>query len=211
MTDDFDQASWERRWSQALRDHGDAVASRPPNAQLVEVAAGLNLGRALDAGCGHGAEAMKLAARGWEVTAVDFSATALDHARSTAERIGGDVAGRITWLQGDLGIWAPEPRAFDLVHCLYVHVAGSVEEMVARLAGGVAPGGTLFMVGHLPVDPETGAPSPAAGQQQVTVEEALKALPHGSWTIHTADVVRRADGRGADAVVRATYTGGQDG
>lgn len=211
MTHDFDQASWERRWSQALRDHGDAVANRPPNAQLVEVAGALSPGRALDAGCGHGAEAMWLAAQGWVVTAVDFSATALDHARSAAARIGDDVAGRITWLEGDLGVWSPEPQAFDLVHCLYVHVAGSVEEMVARLASGVAPGGTLFMIGHLPVDPETGEPSPAAGQQQVTVEEALKALPDDRWTIHTADVVRRADGRGADAVVRATYTGGHDG
>lgn len=211
MSDDFDQASWERRWSQALADHGDAVAGRPPNAQLVEVAAGLDPGRALDAGCGHGAEAMWLAARGWEVTAVDFSATALDHARATAERLGDDVAGRIHWVEGDLGVVTPGPQAFDLVHSLYVHVAGPVEEMVARLANGVAPGGTLFMVGHLPVDPETGEPSPAAGQQQVTVEEALNALPEDNWSIDTAEVMRRADGRGADAVVRATYTGGHDG
>ena len=31
--------------------------------------------------------------------------------------------------------------AFDLVVCLYVHVASSVDEMVRRMAGGVAPGG----------------------------------------------------------------------
>lgn len=48
--------------------------------------------------------------------------------------------------------WTPASRSFDLVSCLYVHVAGSVSEKGARLASGVAPGGTLLLVGHLPVD-----------------------------------------------------------
>ena len=48
--------------------------------------------------------------------------------------------------------------------------------MVQRMAAGVAPGGTLFMVGHRPIDPATGARTPAAGQVQVSVEEASAAL-----------------------------------
>jgi hypothetical protein len=51
-----------------------------------------------------------------------------------------------------------------------------VEELVRRLAGGVAPGGTLLLVGHRPVDPVTGAPTPAVGQVQISVEEAVAAL-----------------------------------
>ena len=31
----FDRDSWERRWEQALREHPDALASRPPNAHLL--------------------------------------------------------------------------------------------------------------------------------------------------------------------------------
>lgn len=46
---------------------------------------------------------------------------------------------------------------------LHVHVAGSVSETVQRLASGVAPGGTLLLVGHRPVDPQIGAATPAAG------------------------------------------------
>ncbi len=205
MTDDpFDRDSWERRWAQALRDHPEQVANRPPNAHLVAETDGLPPGRALDAGCGHGAEAMWLAASGWQVTAVDFSVTALEHARSTARRVGADVAERIEWVEGDLGSWMPSPRQFDLVSCLYVHVTGSVGEMVNRLAAGVAPGGTLFMVGHLPVDPATGEPTPAAGQVQVTVEEAVKALDARDWQIVLAEERRRAEpGAGADAVVLA--------
>jgi len=153
----FDRSDWEARWSRALREHADQVAHRPPNAHLRAEVGNLRPGSALDAGCGHGADALWLAARGWQVTAVDFSATALAHARSTAAAVGADVAGRIDWVEGDLTTWTPQPGRYDLVACLYVQVAGSIEEMVCRMAAGVAPGGTLFLVGHRPTDPATGA------------------------------------------------------
>ena len=205
MTDEtFDRAGWERRWTQVLREHPDRVASRPPNGYLLAELEGAVPGRALDAGCGHGAEAIWLAANGWQVTAVDFSPAALQHGRATAEAIGADVAGRIQWLEGDLGDWTPTPESCDLVSCLYVHVAGSVVEMVGRLGGGVAPGGTLLMVGHRPTDPATGAATPAAGQVQVSVGEAVQALDPHDWQLVVAEErPRRAVGSGVDAVVRA--------
>lgn len=205
MTDDaFDRNSWEQRWAQALGEHADKVASRPPNAHLLAETADLPPGLALDAGCGHGAEAMWLAKSGWRVTALDFSAIVLGHARAASQALGADVAERIEWVEGDLGHWTPPPRRFDLVSCLYVHVAGSVGEMVTRLASGVAPGGTLLLVGHLPVDPATGMPTPAAGQRQVTVADAVEALDGRAWRILVAEERRRAEaGAGVDAVVRA--------
>ncbi len=123
-----------------MREHGDRVPQRPPNSHLTTELADLAPGRALDAGCGHGAETLWLAARGWQVTALDYAATALAHARSTAEAIAADVAERIDWVEADLATWAPDPEAYDLVVSLYVHVAGSVEELVQRLAAGVASG-----------------------------------------------------------------------
>jgi len=207
VTDEtFDRAAWERRWAQVLREHPHQVASRPPNAHLLAEFGGAAPGRALDAGCGHGAEAIWLATSGWQVTAVDFSATALEHGRATAETIGADVAERIDWLEGDLGTWTPPPGGFDLVSCLYVHVSGSVQEFVRRLSVGVAPGGSLFLVGHLPVDPATGEPTPAAGQVQVTVDEAVAALDPEDWQVVLAEErPRAAAGTGVDAVVRAIY------
>jgi SAM-dependent methyltransferase len=205
MSDEtFDRESWERRWERALRDHPDQVAARPPNAHLVSEVGDLRPGLALDAGCGNGSEAIWLAASGWQVTAVDFSVTALRHGRDTAQRVGPDVAERISWVEGDLGTWAPKPRRFDFVSCLYVHVAGSVGEMVGRLGAGVAPGGTLFLVGHRPVDPATGAPTPAAGEVQVSVDAAVEALDRRDWQIELAEErPRAAAGSGVDAVIRA--------
>lgn len=200
----FDREFWEQRWGQALREQPDTMATRPPSAYLVAVATDLRPGLALDAGCGHGSEAIWLAAAGWRVTAVDFAAAALDYGRATVQALGTHVAERIEWVEGDLGVWAPTPGRYDLVSCLFVHVASSVGEMVARLAAGVAPGGTLLLVGHRPVDPATSEPTPAAGQVQVSVEAAVGALDPAEWNLPVAeDRERSAAGTGVDAVVRA--------
>lgn len=204
----YDRDFWEELWSKTLREHGDKVARRAPSAYVTTTFAELQPARALDAGCGHGAETLWLAAHGWRVTAVDFSAAALAHARSTAEALGADIAGRIEWVEGDLATWVPPAEQYDLVICLYVHVAGVVDELVRRLAGGVAPGGTLFLVGHRPHDPVTGAPTAAVNQVQVSVEAAA-ALDARAWTIVSAEERPRSiAGTGVDAVIHARRAGG---
>jgi 2-polyprenyl-3-methyl-5-hydroxy-6-metoxy-1,4-benzoquinol methylase len=205
MADDqYDREFWEKRWEQAIREHPDAIANRSPNRHFLDIIPDLNAGRALDAGCGHGAETLWLASHGWRVTAVDFAAIALEQGQLSAENLGTDIAERIEWAEADLGVWTPAPMQFDLVLSLYVHVAGSMREMVQRLASGVAHGGTLLLVGHRPVDPATGAPSAAAGQTQVSVDEAVEALNPNEWKFLTAEELNRtALGTGIDAVVRA--------
>jgi len=200
----YDQEFWERLWSKTLHEHPDKVANRLPNAHLIAEVGGLRPGRALDAGCGHGADTLWLAAQGWQVTAVDFSASALAHGRATAEALGRGIAERIAWIEGDLATWTAAPEHYDLVACLYVHVAGSVNEMVQRMASGVARGGTLFMVGHCPIDPATGAATAAAGQVQVSVEATTVALDPGIWEIVVAEErPRDVANSGVDAVIRA--------
>ena len=200
---EYDRDSWEERWSQVLRDHADQVAQRPPNVHMTDAVGDLRPGRALDAGCGHGSDALWLAARGWRVTAVDFAATALAHGRSAAEAIGPDIAGRIDWVEADLASWTPPADAYELILCMYVHVAASVEEMVQRIAAGVAIGGTLLLVGHRPIDPATGAATAAAGQVQVSVEATL-ALDPERWELVVAEErPRPIAGTGVDAVIRA--------
>jgi len=76
--------------------------------------------------------------------------------------------------------------------------------MVRRMGAGVALGGTVLLVGHRPVDPATGAATPAAGQVQVSVETAIAALDHHRWEVDVAeDRPRPAACTGVDAVIRA--------
>ena len=187
-----------------MLEHADKVARRPPNAHLIAELAHSAPGRALDAGCGHGAETLWLAAHGWQVTALDFSANALAHARSTAEAMGPDVAGRIRWVEGDLAAWVPEQDGFDLVLSLFVHIAGQVDELIRRMASSVAPGGRLFMVGHTPIDPATGQPTAAAKQVQISVRDVVDALEPEAWQFLVAEQRPRAmAGSGVDAVIVA--------
>jgi len=72
-----------------------AVWSGRANRQLVVEAADLPPGTALDAGSGEGGDALWLAERGWRVTAVDFSAVALERAAAAARARG--LADRIEW------------------------------------------------------------------------------------------------------------------
>jgi hypothetical protein len=118
--------------------------------------------------------------------------------------MGSDVAERIDWVEADLATWTPQRDEYDLVVCLYVHVAGSVEEMVQRMAIGVARGGTLLLVGHRPIDPATGAATAAAGQVQVSIHTAVAALDPGRWeVILVEDRPRAMVGTGVDAVICA--------
>lgn len=202
--DKLDRNFWEQLWSTTLREQADKVARRPPNAHLIAAAANLPPGRALDAGCGHGSDTLWLATRGWLVTAVDFSATAVAYGRTMAEISGVDIAKRINWLERDLATWTAEPWHYDLVVCLYVHVTTSVEAMVDRIANSVAPGGTLLLVGHRPIDPSTGAATAAASQVQVSVEEAIAVLDSRTWEVVVAEERPRAvAGTGVDAVICA--------
>jgi hypothetical protein len=83
-------------------------------------------------------------------------------------------------------------------------VAGSIEEVVPRMAAGAADGGTLFLAGHRPVDLATGIATAAAGQVQISVEAALAALDPYRWEPVVAEErARPAAGTGVDAVIRA--------
>jgi len=200
----LDQEFWEQLWSKTIGEHADKVARRPPNGHMMAEVAQLPPGRALDAGCGHGADTLWLAANGWRVTAVDFSAAALEYGRSLAAAASAEIAERIEWLEGDLATWSAEAARYDLVVCLYVHVSGTVDGFVRRMAAAVAPGGTLFLVGHRPIDPATGAATAAANQVQVSVESAVAALDARAWELLVSEERPRAvAGTGVDAVIRA--------
>jgi SAM-dependent methyltransferase len=88
MSTTSDAAREREQWWEAFYAEGRARWSGKPNGTLVEEVAGLRPGRALDLGCGQGADAIWLAQQGWTVTAVDIAQTALDTAMRNADAAG---------------------------------------------------------------------------------------------------------------------------
>ncbi|MEO6795087.1 MAG: class I SAM-dependent methyltransferase [Mycobacterium sp.] len=160
---------------------GDAwVWSRRVNVQLAEITADLAPGRALDLGCGEGADAIWLAEDGWRVVAVDVSTNVLERARAAAEQR--DVATRIRFERHDLSTSFPDGR-FDLVSAQFLHSPARLdrETVLRRAADAVAVGGLLLVVDH-------GAAPPWAGEHArdhhfATVGEVLAglALDDAQW------------------------------
>lgn len=186
VSEHFGAEFWNERYNAHV-----AVWSGRPNPQLVAETTDLTPGTALDAGCGEGADAIWLAERGWQVTAVDFAATALQRAAAHAEATG--VAERVSWVRADLTVWAPE-RTFDLVSSHFMHLPVATRKaMFRRMAAAVAPGGTLLIVGHHPSDLETDIPRPHLPDLFFTAEELIAGLAPDQWEILVADARPREE------------------
>ncbi|MCX4830736.1 methyltransferase domain-containing protein [Streptomyces sp. NBC_01016] len=145
---DIPQSDTAQEWDERYRSR-DQLFSGNPNGVLVDEAADLPPGQALDVGCGEGGDALWLARRGWQVTAVDVSEVALRRAAAA----GADVAGRVSWAQADLAVTPPPAGAFDLVTLQYFPLLRSAGLPALRgLVDAVAPGGTLLFTTHALAD-----------------------------------------------------------
>jgi SAM-dependent methyltransferase len=179
----FDEQSFEERYRST-----DALWSGRPNGQLVAEAADLPAGRALDVGCGEGADAVWLARRGWQVTAVDFAATALQRGAAGAAAAGEEVAARITWVRADVTRWVPDAASFDLVSAQFMHLPADERRVVfARLADAVRAGGTLLIVGHDFSDIAAGAHRPPEPERFFTAAEVAAAIDPAVWEVVVAE------------------------
>ena len=177
---------WEDHYGAAER-----VWSGRANATLVDVVQDLPPGTALDLGCGEGGDAVWLALRGWRVTGVDVSATAL---RRTAEHAAGaGVADRVTTEQHELGRSFPD-GTYDLVSASFLHspVELQREDVMRSAAAAVAPGGRLVVLGHAG-PPPWAPPEHAAHAHLPSPHEVLDALglPAGDWQTERVELVER--------------------
>jgi SAM-dependent methyltransferase len=137
-----DAQAWDARYAGA-----ELVWKAEPNQFVADATARLKPGRALDLACGEGRNAVWLAALGWAVVGVDFSAVALDKARSLAAKAG--VGVDVTWVRADVVTWQPEPGAFDVVLLSYLHLPREQRrEVLAAATRALAELGVLVIVGH---------------------------------------------------------------
>ena len=137
---------WDKIWS--TMDHTFADFDE----LLAERAANLSPGRALDLGCGSGGNAVWLAQRGWQVTAVDFSKIAIAKGKARAA----DRRVRVEFVAADVTAYRPN-RLYNLIISFYIQLwPEQRERMLSNAANALAPGGRLLFVSHDRSTPPSG-------------------------------------------------------
>jgi SAM-dependent methyltransferase len=186
---------WEQHYGRLADDWGTR-----PNASLVRLVEEHVVvppgpgARALDLGAGHGGDAVWLAERGWSVTAVDLSATALGRVDALARARG--VRDRVSTERHDLAVSMPDgPFALVTASFLQTPLELDRDAVLHRASLTVTPGGWLLVVDH------AAAPSWAPighGHEFPTVAATLAAIGLGDgWLVERSERVTRT-GTGPD-------------
>ena len=137
---------WNEIWStigHVFADHDELLAKH---------AGDLKPGRALDLGCGSGANAIWLAQHGWQVTAVDFSDVAIEKGKAQAA----DKQAGVEFVVSDVTAYRPN-GLYDLAISFYIHLWPKQRaQMLSRVAQALTPGGKFLFVSHDQSSPPSG-------------------------------------------------------
>jgi SAM-dependent methyltransferase len=113
-----------------------------PSSLVLESTASLRPGAALDVGMGNGRNAIYLARKGWKVTGIDLSATAVKQAQQEAAKLKVDFDARAADVEKmNLG-----RERYDLIVCMYVHMVAV--RNAKKFIDALRPGGLLIVEGH---------------------------------------------------------------
>lgn len=176
----MDAEAWDERYAAA-----ELVWSAGPNQFVEAECADLPGGHALDLAAGEGRNAIWLARRGWRVTAVDFSAVALDKGRTLA----GETD--VEWVVGDATTWRRD-AAYDLVVVAYLQLAAAERRDALRNAfGSLRPGGTLLVVAHDTTNLTEGTGGPQDATVLYTAGDVLADLEGEAYDVVRAERVTR--------------------
>jgi SAM-dependent methyltransferase len=182
-----DARAWDERYAAS-----ELLWSAGPNQFVEAELSDLTPGRAVDLAAGEGRNAIWLAERGWEVTAVDFSLVGLDKGRQALARHphGRDL--HVDWVQADVLDYDPGPLGFDLAVVAYLQLVSEERRAAVRRAFGMlAPGGTLLVVGHDTSNLTEGTGGPTDPAVLFTAEEVLGDLDGERFEVVRAERVSR--------------------
>ncbi len=183
----MDAHGWDERYAAT-----DLVWSARPN-QFVESELGdVSPGRALDLAAGEGRNALWLAERGWEVTAVDFSQVGLDKGRQIQAHHERGAQLKITWVCADVLSYDPGPSRFDLALLAYLQLPADERRAAVRRAfSSLELGGTFLLVAHDSTNLSEGAGGPQDPAVLYTAEEVLGDLDGERFDVARAERVAR--------------------
>jgi tellurite methyltransferase len=132
---------WNERYRSSERPAEDLNAE--PTPLLVATASNLVSGNALDLACGTGRNALWLAERGWNVTAVDAASEAIEILQTRANERSLKINAIVADLEkGDFEI---KPSRWDFIAICY-YLQRNLFEPAKR---GVVPGGLLLSIVHI--------------------------------------------------------------
>jgi SAM-dependent methyltransferase len=191
-------------WDERYRG-SELVWGAAPNRWVEQEVADLPPGRALDLACGEGRNALWLAARGWQVTGVDFSPVALEKARRLEEHE--PPANPVTWVCADVTSYVAE-EPVDLVLLCYLQVpAEQRRNAVRHAAQALDPDGVLLVVGHHTLNLVEGTGGPQDPAVLYATGDLVEDLDGLSIVVDKADGVWRdvpgADRPALDVLLRA--------
>lgn len=194
----MDSSVWDERYAAT-----ELVWSAEPNCWVREEVSALAPGRALDLAAGEGRNSLWMASLGWRVTAVDFSAVAIDKGRRLADALADpSSAERLDWVVADIRTFEPPEAGFDLVLLCYLQLPSP--ERVAVLAhacAALAPGGVLLVVGHALANLAGGTGGPRDPAVLYDPDDVVAELPEGaSLSVERAELVRRPVEGARDAI-----------
>ncbi len=182
----MDAEEWDERYAER-----ELVWSAEPNQFVEAECADLSPGRAVDLAAGEGRNAIWLARRGWQVTAVDFSRVALDKGRTLA----GDTG--VEWVCEDATTWRGED--YDLAVVAYLQLPEDERRTAARGAvQALRPGGTFLWVAHDSSNIEEGSGGPQDPAVLMTAEDVVGDIEDLGVAVHRAERVSRMVSSGGD-------------
>jgi SAM-dependent methyltransferase len=197
----MDAGDWDARYRDS-----ELVWSAGPNQFVEQCCRDLEPGRSIDLAAGEARNTIWLAEQGWDATAVDYSAVAIDKARQLAERRGVEITTEVA----DLATYVPTPGGYDLVVVAYLQlVDDELTPILRRAAAAVAPGGTFVLVAHDRDNLEHGHGGPQHPAVLTTAEQVVAAVA-GELQVDRAEVVERTvatddgDRRALDTLVVAS-------
>lgn len=143
-------------WDQRFAEDGYAYGSEP-NDFVREAADRIPPGPVLCLAEGQGRNAVYLAGRGHEVTAMDQSPVGLARAEALARERGV----RLTTVAADLAVFVIEPAHWQGIVSVFAHLPPPLRRRVHRaVAEGLAPGGVFVLEAYAPRQLEFGTGGP---------------------------------------------------
>ncbi len=159
---------WDQRY-----DRPEYVYGTEPNDFLVSVVDRIPFGRVLCLAEGEGRNAVYLAEKGYEVTAVDSSAVGLAKAKRLAERQGVSIRTQVA----DLAEYEIDTDNWEGIVSIFAHLQPDLRREVHRQAvGGLVSGGVFVLEAYTPRQLAYGTGGPPSENLMMTLPDLRQEL-----------------------------------